>query len=302
MTYEQTSPAQLLNEGANTEYPGAALSRAEWDEVARRLREPFDPKEVDFRVQGRASEATGKAQVVAYIDARAVQDRLDTVVGAGNWAFDWTPLVIDNGEVQVAKGTLVVYGVAKSDAGSASNFEQSLGAVSHCFKRAAVHWGIGRYLYNLPVAWVPVERGGRIAEATLSELRGRLPKPAHTAGAPASMNGLAADRPAFVERPAPRPTERAAAPTSATRPAATPVNAGSHQNGATAEKQAGKQADTGPDKGEPLATEQQVASIRKLRAALGKPEPEAGPALTFTQAKQTIIQLSGEYQRARKAS
>jgi hypothetical protein len=48
------------------------------------------------------------------------------------------------------------------------------------------------------------------------------------------------------------------------------------------------------------ATEQQMASIRKLCAALGKPEPEDG--LTYEQAKQTIIQLSGEYQRARKAS
>ena len=48
------------------------------------------------------------------------------------------------------------------------------------------------------------------------------------------------------------------------------------------------------------ATEQQMASIRKLCAALGKPEPETG--LTFDQARQAIIQLSGEYQRARRAS
>jgi hypothetical protein len=48
------------------------------------------------------------------------------------------------------------------------------------------------------------------------------------------------------------------------------------------------------------ATEQQMASIRKLCAALGKPEPETG--LTFDQARQAIMQLSGEYQRARRAS
>jgi hypothetical protein len=52
--------------------------------------------------------------------------------------------------------------------------------------------------------------------------------------------------------------------------------------------------------GEPTATEQQLASIRKLCATLGKPEPES--PLTYAQAKDVIVQLSGEYQRARKAS
>ena len=149
----------------------------DWQQISAALREPFSPRDVDFRVQGRANEQTGKAAVVAYIDARAVQDRLDTVVGAGNWSFDWQPVVVDKGEVMVAKGTLTIFGVAKSDAGSASNFEQSLGAVSHCFKRTAVQWGIGRYLYSVPSAWVSIEKGGRISDATLNALRAKLPRP-----------------------------------------------------------------------------------------------------------------------------
>jgi hypothetical protein len=48
------------------------------------------------------------------------------------------------------------------------------------------------------------------------------------------------------------------------------------------------------------ATEQQLVSIRKLCAALGKPEPET--KLTYGEARQMITQLSGEYQRARRAS
>src|SRR5215469_14859149 len=161
----------------------------EWESISVRLREPFDPTDVDFRVQGRVNEQTNKAQVLAYIDARAVQDRLDGVVGCGNWSFDWSPIVSDNGEVMVAKGTLTIYGVSKSDAGSASNFEQSLGAVSHCFKRAAVQWGIGRYLYSLPASWVPVERGGRISEAVLRELRSALPQPSGSAAQVAEEQG-----------------------------------------------------------------------------------------------------------------
>src|SRR5215469_8272406 len=162
----------------------------EWESISRELRQPFDPSDVDFRVQGRVTEQNNRAQVLAYIDARAVQDRLDAVVGCGNWSFDWSPIVTDNGEVMVAKGTLTIYGISKADAGSASNFEQSLGAVSHCFKRAAVQWGIGRYLYSLPASWVPVERGGRISEAVLRELRSKLPQPGQRSDSPEKQHAV----------------------------------------------------------------------------------------------------------------
>lgn len=53
--------------------------------------------------------------------------------------------------------------------------------------------------------------------------------------------------------------------------------------------------------GETLATEKQVASIRKLCEALGKPEPD-GATLTYNRARELLTQLSGEYQRSRRAS
>lgn len=258
----------------------SALTPEQWESISSRLREPFDPEEVDFRVQGRANEQMGRGQVVAYIDARSVQDRLDAVVGAGNWSFDWTPVVVDNGEVQVAKGTLTIHGVSKSDAGSASNFEQTLGAVSHCFKRAAVHWGVGRYLYNLPSSWVQVEKGGRISETVLRELRSKLPRPI---GVAANGGERVVDAP--VERK--RTTARSA---NTSEPVARPVPA------AAASAPAQHNAPTS----EPMATEQQLRSISKLCEALGKPAPE--PGLTLAQARELISQLSGEYQRMRRAS
>ena len=51
---------------------------------------------------------------------------------------------------------------------------------------------------------------------------------------------------------------------------------------------------------EPEATEKQIASIRKLCEALGRPEPEG--TLSYGQARELITQLSGEYQRLRRAS
>jgi hypothetical protein len=64
---------------------------------------------------------------------------------------------------------------------------------------------------------------------------------------------------------------------------------------------AGKAALSGrSEDGEP-ATEQQVRSIRKLCAALGRAEPEM-KNLNAAQARALIMQLSREYNRARRAS
>lgn len=54
------------------------------------------------------------------------------------------------------------------------------------------------------------------------------------------------------------------------------------------------------DGDEPVASEQQLVSIRKLCVALGKPEPS--DSLSYAEARQLISQLSTEYQRSRRAS
>ncbi len=257
-------------------------SREEWETISRELRQPFDPGDVDFRVQGRVNEQTNRAQALAYIDARAVQDRLDAVVGCGNWSFDWSPIVSDNGEVMVTKGTLTIYGVSKSDAGSASNFEQSLGAVSHCFKRAAVQWGIGRYLYSLPMAWVTVERGGRIPEAVLRELRSKLPQPGQRSAPPEKQHAVQ-----VIDETEPS-TAREDGQDVQDVPA-TPVSPTSKRNSARL-----------VPRSEPEALERQMTSIRKLCEALGKPVPEG--TLTYNQAVELLSQLSAEYRRIRRAS
>ncbi|HEU5370329.1 MAG TPA: hypothetical protein VFU69_17785, partial [Ktedonobacterales bacterium] len=67
---------------------------------------------------------------------------------------------------------------------------------------------------------------------------------------------------------------------------------------AAAEAVASEPAETD---GEPPANEQQLLSIRKLCAALGREEPAPG-LLTFTGAGALIRQLSREYNNARRAS
>lgn len=147
-----------------------------WSEIVPRLVRPFPVEDVEFRVSGR-KDANGMSQVVAYIDARLVQERLDEVVGPENWSFDWEPVGVNAAEVMSAKGTLVIFGVAKSDIGTAGNFEKSKGAVSDALKRAAVHWGIGRYLYSLPAMKAKASDGGFIYTDQLPGLREMLPTP-----------------------------------------------------------------------------------------------------------------------------
>jgi hypothetical protein len=53
--------------------------------------------------------------------------------------------------------------VWKSDTGSESKVEKDKGHVSDAFKRACVSWGIGRFLYRLPIQKLTTEKykGGK---------------------------------------------------------------------------------------------------------------------------------------------
>ena len=107
-----------------------------------------------WRVQ---SSRYGKANCVAYIDARDAQDLLDEVVGPDCWQ---SMFYEENGLLFCKVGILVDSvltdsnthnWVWKSDTGSESKVEKDKGHVSDAFKRACVSWGIGRFLYRLPI-------------------------------------------------------------------------------------------------------------------------------------------------------
>jgi hypothetical protein len=85
--------------------------------------------------------------------------RLDAVVGPANWSFDFDVLSPDG---KMVRGKLTVLGVTKCDAGEGSSEDEVLkSAVSDALKRAAVHFGIGRYLYYLPSVWAPYDQRKR---------------------------------------------------------------------------------------------------------------------------------------------
>jgi hypothetical protein len=128
--------------------------RLEVDGIARALAAPFQPEEVRFKP---AVVSGNRALALAYVDARAIQNRLDEVLGVMGWQDSYRRL--EDGSV-VCRLRLRIGGewITKMDVGSPSEQpdegDRLKAAFSDSLKRAAVKFGIGRYLYRLPQQWV----------------------------------------------------------------------------------------------------------------------------------------------------
>lgn len=136
-------------------------------EVIAKLSEPFDPKDIEWRL-GQVNVRDGQvssAIAFAYITRTAVLRRLDEVLGPHNWRVEyreWHPERKDNEIAQLCGISVKIDGewITKWDAAADTDFEGVKGGISDALKRAATCWGIGRYLYDLPEGWVRiVERG-----------------------------------------------------------------------------------------------------------------------------------------------
>lgn len=105
-----------------------------------KLAEPFDPSEIKER-PGRGG------MTFSYVDARAVMQRLDDVLGPEGWDFQSTVIPgtdIVRGELTIGGNIRVDYGYPNSD----QDDEPVKAASSDALKRCAVMFGIGRHLYD----------------------------------------------------------------------------------------------------------------------------------------------------------
>ena len=100
---------------------------------------------VRWRV-ARELRGRGVAQLVGYIDGRTCMKMLDE---RGEWSVEHAPIVAE-GKLIGVQATITIDGVSRSDVGVPSNQDPVKGAYSDSLKRAAVHFGIGRELYELP--------------------------------------------------------------------------------------------------------------------------------------------------------
>jgi hypothetical protein len=119
------------------------------------LAKPFPESAIHWRAQNVTGDGT-KALALAYLDARDVMDRLDEVCGPAGWQtyYDETP----TGRV-ICKLSILIDGewICKSDGAGSTAVEGEKGGISDALKRAAVAWGIGRYLYALKSVWAPCQ-------------------------------------------------------------------------------------------------------------------------------------------------
>jgi hypothetical protein len=122
-------------------------------EIEEALARPFSAEEVRFKPQ---TISGNRALAVAFVDARVIMDRLDEVVGVDGWTDDYQRL--DSGEV-VCRLSVRLNGewLTKVDVGGQSGQpdagDRVKSAFSEALKRAAVKWGVARYLYRLPMTW-----------------------------------------------------------------------------------------------------------------------------------------------------
>lgn len=132
------------------------------EELIEALKEPFSSNELDWRMQRADSGKDGRpyASLVAYIDARAIQNRLDEVCGAGGW-WNQAPQYSLSGK-GVNQGITIKLPetgeVTKWDGADETAIEAVKGGLSSAFKRSAVLWGIGRYLYDIEIAYVNLQK------------------------------------------------------------------------------------------------------------------------------------------------
>lgn len=142
-------------------------------ELFKRLAAPFPADRVSWRV-GSVSRDKKKAMALAYIDARDVMERLDDVMGPANWQRRYS---------HAEKKTICEIGIRipetgewiwKADGAGDSDIEAEKGAISDAFKRAAVNFGIGRYLYDLDSPWVTINEYKQIEPSELKRLQAVL--------------------------------------------------------------------------------------------------------------------------------
>ena len=122
------------------------------------LTAPFSTDKISWRV-GSTTKDKSKGMALAYIDARDVYDRFDEVCGPAGWRNRYPHA----GQKTVCEIDVKIDGewVTKSNGAGDTNFEGDKGALSDSIKRAAVVWGVGRYLYGMNTPWVEIQPAGR---------------------------------------------------------------------------------------------------------------------------------------------
>lgn len=144
-------------------------------EIMAALAAPFARDAVQWRI-GSANREKTKAQAFAYVGKETVEQRLDDVLpGAWQCRYVWDP---SGGKTVCEIGLYMPLEppqwVWRADGSGDTDFEGAKGGLTGGFKRAAARWGVGRYLYDLPIPWVACKtvgtKGTVVLDATTAQV------------------------------------------------------------------------------------------------------------------------------------
>jgi hypothetical protein len=131
----------------------------------------FEPSEVKVRSQANRQ--------LHYITARTAMNRLDNVLGPENWWDDYVPgesSVLCRLTIRLPDGQELTKCDAGGYAGMSDQGDDDKSGYSDAFKRAAVKFGVGRYLYRDGVPEFVREKAGPVELP--SHARDSQPEPA----------------------------------------------------------------------------------------------------------------------------
>ena len=140
------------------------------DEIRTKLAEPFHSSEIEWRVST-VFQGDKQGIAVPYVTNRAIQQRLDEVVGINLWYNEFRPWKND---AQLC-GIAIYFAeqdiwIVKWDGSDNSKVEPVKGGISDAMKRAAVQWGVGRYLYQMDTVFVDLDDKKRIKKESYATL------------------------------------------------------------------------------------------------------------------------------------
>jgi hypothetical protein len=128
------------------------MDTVNWKTLLEQLCVPFAKEDIAWRA-GATSRDKKRAQALPYAEPRVYEDRLNEVC-PGDWSVIFKPW----GETRLMC-ELTIYGVTRSstgefDDGKKNAIAEGTVAEAQAFKRACSKFGLGRYLYEIPIQWV----------------------------------------------------------------------------------------------------------------------------------------------------
>ena len=126
-----------------------------WPTLLERLAQPFPASSIYWRA-GVVSRDKKRAQALPYAEPRIYEDRLNQVC-PGLWGVSFRSW----GESRIICD-LTIGELTRSSTGEENEgFAPGTAAEAQAFKRACVKFGLGRYLYDIPIVWVPYDENAR---------------------------------------------------------------------------------------------------------------------------------------------